>query len=108
MRYNFKDACPYCGQVIAYTRDGEDARDVCGCSKARLWCAMRSAIYQQSNPEGVFDEIEPDTVDMLFDIAHLIVAEALDGAVISLPDGSKMTIRDKVQRKKSVTLEAKN
>lgn len=99
-----KDKCPYCGQM---NLTGEDARQYCGCTKARKYRKILAALDDQSECAEPMKPVGAEIIDALRRIAHLICLNQVYDATVKLGDGTTIKIGGKVSRSARLKVEEK-
>lgn len=100
----FEKTCPYCGQEVM---DEGDARKNCGCHAARKYRKMVAALEDQSENAHPMRPIEDPVMVVLRELAHLCCAHKIDGAAVSVVDGTAVKIGGKVSRTVQIKYEKK-
>lgn len=99
-----ENACPYCGQGVL----GEgDARKNCGCHAARKYRKMVEALEDQSENADPMRPIADPVMVVLRELAHLCCMRKIDGAAVSVGDGTAVKIGGKVSRTVRLKVEKK-
>lgn len=99
-----ENACPYCGQEVM----GEgDARQNCGCHAARKYRKMVAALEDQSENAHPMRPIADPVMVVLRELADLCCARKIDGAAVSVGDGTAVKIGGKVSRTVRLKVEEK-
>lgn len=101
---NFEESCPYCGQEAM----GEgDPRLSCGCYSARKYRKMIAALEDQSENAAPMKPIADPVMVVLREMAHLCCMRKIDGAAVSVVDGTAVKIGGKVSRTVRLKFEEK-
>lgn len=99
-----ENACPYCGQEVM----GEgDARQNCGYHAARKYRKMVAALEDQSENAHPMRPIADPVMVVLRELADLCCAHKIDGAAVSVVDGTAVKIGGKVSRTVRLKVEEK-